>query len=242
MFPLKLLRIILVSSTESVRPHSAAVEKVHSSPKLNLREGVVVDTENETGNEHIPGGVGAAGVDGNSPVKDPSKVQSGNSQSTNSTNSTNKDKESKAADDSFWFFKYLLVKKLMDNPEYLILVQGLLVSIFCYFLVGLSVSVFARGKANSVPNPFASLNPEVNSDGEKDWSYFSWFWTKCFRWFFGPPPDVLNLDDAFPGKGIVVKHRIQNTNLSRLAIHSKYYSVLQPTTKYCSVPQSTTRN
>ena len=199
MFPLKLLRIILVSSTESVRPHSAAVEKVHSSPKLNLREGVVVDTENETGNEHIPGSVGAGGADGNSPVKDPSKVASGNS--------TNSPKEE--------FFKYLLVKKLMDNPEYLILVQGLLVSILCYFLVGLSVWVFARGKANSVPNPFASLNPEVNSDGEKDWSYFSWFWTKCFRWFFGPPPDVLNLDDAFPGKGIVAKHRIQNTNLSR---------------------------
>lgn len=201
VFPLKLLRIILVSSTESVRPHSAAVEKVHSSPKPNLREVDDPTTEKET-----------AGADENSPVEDSSKMASGNSQPTNSSNIEKEPKKEKV-DDSWWFFKYLLAKKLQDNPEYLILVQGLMASIFCYFLVGFSVWVFASSKANSVPNPFASISLEVNN--EKDWSYLGWFWIKCFRWFFGPPPEVLNLKDAFPGMGIVAKHRIQNTNLSR---------------------------
>ena len=69
--------IIFVSNTESVRPHSAAVEKV--SPKLNLPEGVLDDptNETETPNEQISPDKGVVPADPtNSPVEDPSKVAS----------------------------------------------------------------------------------------------------------------------------------------------------------------------
>ena len=176
-----------------MRPHSAAVEKVHS-PKLNLPEGVLDDrtNETETPNEQISPDKGVVPADPtSSPVEDPSKVAS----ATGSSQSTKKEKEQKGE----VYYQYLLVKKLMDHPEYLLLLQGLLASITCYFLLGVVVWLSARGKANSVPNPFASISKSLEVNSEKDWGYVFWFWTKCFRWLFGPPPEVLNLEDAFPG-------------------------------------------